>query len=222
MTFAIVFLIALVVAFLRNHGRFVTNRAIRLRGLVLIFVALLLQIAEVYWLGFLSRFERAMLLGISLICLAIVVLLNRRYWAVNVLGLGLALNGLVMVVNGGFMPISPETLVQTGRFSSIAALPVGTLVARSKDVLLLPGQTRLWFLSDIFPIPMPVGIAFSIGDVFVAIGLFVLVQQLFSRHRPTGRALSVASASPIHKHGEAGQQCEDSIQVLSSYENKET
>jgi len=186
MVFVPVFLVALVVALVRCRGRLAINQAIHLRGVVLIFVALLVQIIEVYWPGSLSHVERAVLLAISLACVAIVVILNRAYWAIDILGFGLVLNGLVMVLNGGFMPVSPDTLAHIGRLSLAGSLQSGTLVAHSKDVLLLPNQTHLWFFSDIVPIPPPIGVAFSVGDLLIAVGLFALVQQLLSRRPSTG------------------------------------
>lgn len=189
MTFAVVFVLSLLIVLIRNRGRLEFNRAIHLRGLAFIFVALLMQIVEVYGSDSFNPAERlairAALLMVSLLCLLLVIVLNWAYRAIRLLGLGLGLNGLVMMLNGGFMPITPEMLVLIGQRSLVSTLEPGNFVDRSKDILLYASQTRLWFLSDIFPIP-PIGVAFSIGDVFVAIGLFLLIQQLLSHRRSAG------------------------------------
>jgi hypothetical protein len=205
MTFAVVFLLSLLVALVRTRGRPEVNRAIRLRGLALIFSALLLQVAEVYWPGSLPASARVALLGISLVCLAIVIVLNRSYRAIWLIGAGLLLNGLVMALNGGFMPVAPATLAHIGHLSLAGSLRPGTLVQRSKDVLLPPHQTRLWFLSDAIPIPPPIGVAFSIGDVLVAMGLFVLVQQVLRRRTghplPSGKQVACSDRSGVSEQG---------------------
>jgi len=122
---------------------------------------------------------RAMILVSSYLVLIFVAWSNRSLPGVNLILFGIVLNSLVIVANGGFMPVAPQTLIRGGHTHLVAALEPGARVARSKDVLLWPEQTKLWFLSDIFVIPQryPLAGSFSLGDILIASGVFILLQR---------------------------------------------
>lgn len=103
--------------------------------------------------------------------------LNRRQSVFSVLGIGLILNLLVIVFNGGLMPISPDTLAQISPSKPGAQWTLGGRVGHSKDILLTPANMRLAWLSDRFLLPawFPYQAAFSLGDVFIAAGAFWLL-----------------------------------------------
>jgi hypothetical protein len=103
---------------------------------------------------------------------------NRRLPGVLVVGLGVFCNLLVILVNGGFMPISPETLVQINPGSSLDQWTVGFHYGLSKDIILLRQDTALWLLSDVLvlPSPFPWPTAFSLGDLITAAGIVALLQ----------------------------------------------
>ncbi|MFZ5916935.1 MAG: DUF5317 domain-containing protein [Chloroflexota bacterium] len=98
-----------------------------------------------------------------------VLWVNRRIAGIPWLGMGVLLNGLAVLINGGAMPISPQAVSALGDGVWLTAVHHGL----SKDVVLELSDTRLWFLSDIFvvPKPFPWPTAFSIGDVFIVIGV---------------------------------------------------
>jgi hypothetical protein len=106
--------------------------------------------------------------------------LNRSqpgFWA---LGLGLALNLLVIALNGGLMPTSPETVARLVPDALPGAWRVGRRLGSGKDVVLPIATTRLWWLGDCFVLPtwFPYQVAFSLGDVFIAGGAFWLLWTL--------------------------------------------
>jgi len=148
-------------------------------------LALILFAAQAYLIfwpepkaqGLLS--PRAMILVLSYLILIFVAWSNRSLPGMNLILVGIALNFLVIVANGGFMPVAPQTLIRGGHTHLVAALESGARVSRSKDVLLWPEQTKLWFLSDIFVIPerYPLAGSFSLGDVLIASGAFILLQR---------------------------------------------
>jgi len=100
------------------------------------------------------------------------VWVNRRQPGVRLLGAGLALNLLVIVLNGGFMPISPETLLAMDIQPDYWA--VGQRLGLSKNFVQLVADTNFWFLSDwlLSPAWYPQKGAFSIGDVCASAGIF--------------------------------------------------
>ena len=117
---------------------------------------------------------RSLILICSYGLLFVVIWYNRRLPGVKLIGLGLLLNFLVMVLNGGFMPITPEALVQTGYDVNARQLETGYLVARSKNIVMGSGEARLWFLSDVLvlPNPFPLPSVMSVGDILIAAGVF--------------------------------------------------
>jgi hypothetical protein len=93
-----------------------------------------------------------------------------------VIGTGILLNLIVILSNGGYMPISPQTLTRINPDSQLEEWEVNTHYEYSKDAILEPDNTQLKLFSDIFiiPVPIPVRAAFSIGDLIIAIGIVLL------------------------------------------------
>ncbi len=118
------------------------------------------------WLG-------ALLVSASLVLFLAFIWFNRRVPGMPVLFAGMALNLAVMLANGGWMPISPETASRLPGGGSITSSNLGERFGQ-KDVLLLPRDTHLPYLSDRFLLPdwFPYHVAFSPGDILIAIGAF--------------------------------------------------
>jgi hypothetical protein len=90
-----------------------------------------------------------------------------------VAALGAALNLLVVIGNGGQMPVSPQALVATkgeARFAEHAAAQGAP--AKLSSVVLITEQTSLAWLGDVLPQPawLPGANVFSVGDVLVSMG----------------------------------------------------
>lgn len=121
--------------------------------------------------------QQGLFLGSHLLLL-VFVWRNWRLVGIQIVGLGVICNLLVILANGGFMPITPETLVRINPGSTLQQWPVGLHYGHSKDVILLQADTLLWALSDILllPPPFPWPTAFSAGDLLIALGIMVLLQ----------------------------------------------
>jgi len=97
------------------------------------------------------------------------------FWA---LGLGLVLNLIVITLNGGLMPVGPETTAQLLPNAPPDAWKVGDRLGW--NVVLPTAATRLWWLSDqlLLPAWFPYRKALSVGDVSIAVGAFWLLWAL--------------------------------------------
>lgn len=121
---------------------------------------------------------------------------NWRHRGLRIMSVGLAMNALVIALNGGLMPQSPETLYLKHPGETYQ---VGDHVARTKDVVLPREQTRLWWLSDVLASPpwSSVQTVMSVGDVVLAIGLAWTVQELMQPQRRAVSSWPRASAGGI-------------------------
>jgi Family of unknown function (DUF5317) len=155
-----------------------------LQHLWLVLIAFLPQVPVVYLPNIPNGLAAACLL-ISQTLLLGFAWLNRRIVGMPILICGVLLNLIVMASNGGFMPINPQTasrLISKERLLDLQpASRIGT-----KDILLSPQDTRFEWLADRFlpPAWFRYQVAFSLGDVFIAIGVFWMLAQ-FTKKRGT-------------------------------------
>lgn len=110
------------------------------------------------------------------------LLLLVRYRCVQLVLVGLALNLSVIVANGGLMPVDPQTAARLSGPDHLATLALGHRVPGSKDVLLDPQDVRLAAFRDRFVVSFGrAGAVYSLGDVFVLIGLCLSLPELAAR-----------------------------------------
>lgn len=97
--------------------------------------------------------------------LVVAVVLNRRITGVLLVGLGMGLNVAAIVANGGTMPVLPHAMRSAG----------ADYVTRANSTA--APEPRLSWLVDRWAAPdwVPLANVFSIGDVVIALGAFVLV-----------------------------------------------
>ena len=122
---------------------------------------------------------RRVLIVVSYALLLVFVAFNIRRPGLLVIGLGLCLNLLPIVVHGGLMPITPETILRTGALPE--GVSTGDWIPGSKDVLLAREDVHLWFLTDrlVWDDISSVFRAFSLGDLVIVAGLAVTLADLF-------------------------------------------
>ena len=122
----------------------------------------------------------AVLFVMSQVLLLAFIWTNRRIPGGWLMGIGLLLNFLAIVLNGGMMPLTPQNAQHLLPAGSTVMLTLGERVGVSKDILLEKSATRLWFLGDVFLLPEWINfpMAFSPGDVLLSLGAFWLFWEL--------------------------------------------
>ena len=182
MVLVLAVLVSFLIGLIRTRGRIRGLAKLHLRSTGLVFIALVLQIPLLRspagsregpfpWVSILFLLSYPLLL--------LFVWRNRHLAGSWMLGLGVMLNLLVIAANGGFMPISPDTLTRLNPGASPDPWETSTHRHHSKGIVLMKAETCFWVLSDILvlPPPFPLPTAFSIGDVFIAGGAFLLLQK---------------------------------------------
>jgi hypothetical protein len=116
-----------------------------------------------------------LLLVLSQLALIFLFILNRHIPGAKLFALGIILNTTVMIANGGWMPITPET------YQAIRPNRVVELQDRaplSKSIMLPRSETNLWLLSDIIQVSIPGHKnAMSIGDLLLILGVAQFLLQ---------------------------------------------
>lgn len=157
--------------------------SVRLRRLWLIFFALGVRIAFEYAVGAgwtPPDAVRAALLALSYGALLVGLWPNLRYPGIPLAFVGVLSNGIVILVNGGRMPIWEPSLLAAGFSLSDASTSLHLLLPPTLDASFL---LHLGPLSDVVPIPIPIvrNVA-SIGDMFLSAGLaFFLFAAVIGR-----------------------------------------
>jgi MFS family permease len=170
------------IAGLLAGGRFANLAEIRLRWAAVIFLALIVRFgAEIGIDRGVAIVEqlRLPIFAAAFLLLAIGLWQNRRYPGIALALVGVVLNGVVITVNGGHMPIWEPSL----RAAGLTPEDVGAFHVLFGPELDASFLVRLGPLTDVIPIPLPVvqNVA-SIGDIFLSAGLaFFLFASLIRR-----------------------------------------
>ncbi|MGH2350489.1 MAG: DUF5317 domain-containing protein [Chloroflexota bacterium] len=119
--------------------------------------------------------------------LLVFLLANLRYRSLLVVAAGTALNLLVVTANGGYMPARLADLERIG-FPQVAAQIEAQ--GHFQKTGALDEDTRLPYFGDVIHLPLPgPDRLISLGDVFIAAGVFLFVQEaLVGRRRPNRKS----------------------------------
>lgn len=132
------------------------------------------------------------LLGFSQVFLLAFSIFNIRNVGFWPMILGLVANFLVISLNGGWMPISPETVQKLLPNAPAGTWSIGSRLGYGKDIVLTVQSTKLWFLSDRFMLPdwVHYGVAFSIGDVLMSAGAIWLLWNMGKKTKESSKEFS--------------------------------
>lgn len=203
MILALAVILGLIASLVRHRGRAVeqiTSMPLHLPWLALLALILQYPLLRTPTGSIQQVVVQQVLFLLSHLLLLIFVWQNRHLPGIRFIGVGVICNLLVILANGGFMPITPETLVRINPGSIADDWPTGIHYGHSKDIILPRQETTLWLLSDILvaPPPFPWPVAFSLGDLLLAAGIVVLLQGDYLAVREgaeAGRTQNLSSAN---------------------------
>ena len=124
----------------------------------------------------------------SYLLLGAFAVLNRRIAGLPIIAIGGLSNFICITVNGGVMPADPDALRAIGRSPSSDEFINSTALAHPK----------LAFLGDIIPTPAswPVTNVYSVGDLLILGGAFILVHVACGSRLVPRRFRVVAEPAP--------------------------
>lgn len=101
---------------------------------------------------------------------------NRKSKAFKIIALGILLNFIVITANGGRMPVAMDVLMRPENINGYQIMKSDTMITH----VILTEKTNFPLLADIIPMtkPYPWPNLFSIGDLFMALGVFLYIQEI--------------------------------------------
>ncbi len=164
------------------------------RGDWLVFASLGIQVALfTNLLPAVSLGVEAALHVLTYVLLLMFLLLNRRIPGFWMVGAGVISNVVVIVANGGYMPVSIEA------WRAIGEAPAAiTRTGYFHNNVLTTAHTHLSFLGDVFALPtaVPMASALSVGDMLVVLGMVAFVYRTCSP-RPARSAGGSSVLAPL-------------------------
>ena len=177
MLYLYIIIISIIIGLLRN-GKLSSLSQISLMRIELIVLACLIQ-AGLIFLGqkkvkFVLDYSSYMII-FSYILLLLAVWYNLKLKGMKIIALGIIFNFIVIVANGGHMPVLLNSLYRVGLDDFAIALKEGIYVTHT----LITEKTLFAFLADIIPLPFPFPdpSVVSVGDFLMFYGVFSLVQN---------------------------------------------
>ncbi|MEA1940466.1 MAG: DUF5317 domain-containing protein [Candidatus Caldatribacteriota bacterium] len=177
MLYVYIVIISIIIGLLRN-GKLSSLSQISLKRIELIVLACLIQ-AGLIFLG--SRKVQFILdyssfaMIFSYILLLIAIWYNKNLEGMKFIALGIIFNFLIILANGGHMPVLLSSLYKAGLNDFALVLKEGTYVTHT----LITGKTLFSFLGDVIPLPPPFPdpSVVSVGDFLMFYGVFNLIQN---------------------------------------------
>ncbi|HER23538.1 MAG TPA: hypothetical protein ENO17_00510 [Candidatus Atribacteria bacterium] len=177
MLYIYIIILSIIIGLLRN-GKLSSLSQISLKKIELIVLACAIQAGLIFLgskkLKIILDYSSYMII-FSYIVLLMAVWNNKKLKGMNIIFLGIVFNFIVIVVNGGHMPVLLSSLYKAGLNDFALVLKEGSYVTHT----LITDKTLFGFLADVIPLPPPFPdpSVVSAGDFLMFCGVFSLVQD---------------------------------------------
>jgi len=177
MLYVYIIIISIIIGLLRK-GKLSSLSQISLKRIELIVLACLIQAGLIFlWpkkIKFVLDYNSYMII-FSYIVLLLAVWYNKKLKGMKIIALGIIFNFIVIVANGGHMPVLLSSLYKVGLNGFALVLKEGTYVTHA----LITEKTLFGFLADVIPLspPFPDPSVVSAGDFLMFYGVFSLIQN---------------------------------------------
>jgi len=177
MLYLYIIIISILIGLLRQ-GKISNLTQITLKKIELIVLACLIQAGLVFMgsrkVKFVLNYSSYLLI-FSYIVLLLAVWYNRKLEGMKIVALGIAFNFVVIIANGGHMPVLLSSLNKAGLNDFALVLKEGTYVTHT----LISEKTLCAFLADVIPLPPPIPdpSVVSAGDILMFYGVFSFIQN---------------------------------------------
>lgn len=113
---------------------------------------------------------------LSYMLLFVGIYFNWSSMGFKIIFIGIFLNFFVIMANSGQMPVSADSMVKIGLIDNMISIRDGHVITHT----LINSNTVFKYLGDVMvlPKPYPRPKIFSIGDVFMALGVFLYIQEI--------------------------------------------
>ncbi len=152
----------------------------------LLFIAIFLQIIGERLINtsfnhIVMKFTGVIQITLYILLITFALLNIKRYNSFIVLLIGTVLNAIVIMLNGGFMPVDPQLGLEYGFQATLKALEQGLVFGHA----LMTSQTILPILGDCIMVPPPYLFpkTISVGDIAIDIGVLLLVTEIILRSK---------------------------------------
>jgi hypothetical protein len=177
MLYVYIIIISIIIGLLRN-GKLSSLSQISLKRIELIVLACLIQGGLIFLGSRKVKFvfdHSSYMIIFSYIVLLLSVWYNKKLKGMKIIALGIIFNFLVIVANGGHMPVLLSSLYKAGLDDFAMVLKEGTYVTH----VLITEKTLFGFLADVIPLspPFPDPSVVSVGDFLMFYGVFSLIQN---------------------------------------------
>ncbi len=172
-------LISLIVGILRK-GQVSNLRYIKTDGWIFILIGFIISYLSIFLIarGNVSlTYNLAFIQAVSYFLIILGILYKAFSFDRLILAFGFFLNLIPMALSGGKMPVDGKGLISLGLNKQFILLKENLIVTHT----LIDTTTRGVFLSDIIPLKYILPKLVSIGDLLIALGIFLLIQKSLSR-----------------------------------------